>query len=188
MINQLYTLQLHAIDRFCNRLPVGGSKVEAEIKGVAVKVEGKAESEKASKKDKASEDGKDTPWFLPGEEEKEAAMETNVCKTVDNKDGTYTITFIVDQTGSFNLEVLLDGEKVKGTAAVTEKLLAENQEQEKKAAMARAKRDGEAMTVKEVKKVKTDTSEEKGESAAAPAPAAEPLTGAAAEAARLSNS
>ena len=30
-------------------------------------------------------------------------METNVCKTVDNKDGTYTITFIVDQTGSFNL-------------------------------------------------------------------------------------
>ena len=112
-------------------------------------------------------------------------METNVCKTVDNKDGTYTITFIVDQTGSFNLEVLLDGEKVKGTAAVTEKLLAENQEQEKKAAMARAKRDGEAMTVKEVK-VKTDTSEEKGENAAAPA--AEPLTGAAAEAARLSNS
>ena len=77
---------------------------------------------------------------------------------------------------------------MKGTAAVTEKLLAENQEQEKKAAMARAKRDGEAMTVKEVKKVKTDTSEEKGESAAAPAPAAEPLTGAAAEAARLSNS
>ena len=29
-----------------------------------MKVEGKAESEKASKKDKASEDGKDTPWFL----------------------------------------------------------------------------------------------------------------------------
>ena len=54
--------------------------------------------------------------------------------------------------------------------------------------LSRAKRDGEAMTVKEVKKVKTDTSEEKGESAAAPAPAAEPLTGAAAEAARLSNS
>ena len=52
--------------------------------------------------------------------------------------------------------------------------------------LSRAKRDGEAMTVKEVKKVKTDTSEEKGESAAAPA--AEPLTGAAAEAARLSNS
>ena len=40
----------------------------------------------------------------------------SACTVVDHKDGTYSLHFTVNATGSYNVEVRIDGAKVKGTA------------------------------------------------------------------------
>lgn len=55
------------------------------------------------------------------------------CTVVDHKDGTYSLHFTVNTTGSFNVEVRIDGAKVKGTEAAAQPFLSEAAEAEKRA-------------------------------------------------------
>ena len=57
----------------------------------------------------------------------------SACTVADHKDGSYSLHFTVNTTGSFNVEVRVDGAKVKGTAAAAAPLLEEAAEAERRA-------------------------------------------------------
>jgi len=60
---------------------------------------------------------------------------TTPCTVVDHKDGTYSLHFTVNNTGSFNVEVRVNGAKVKGDETEVEQMLADRAEERRKVAL-----------------------------------------------------
>ena len=74
----------------------------------------------------------------------------SACTVVDHKDGTYSLHFTVNQIGSYNVEVRVDGTKVKGAAGqtVTEANEAERRAKRSKAEKARRRAEEAAKAAK----------------------------------------